>query len=86
MGGQGRRAEKYLIRDGKRYENSGTVAERFNLDGGANELLRLRKQGLPCIKEGEFYYYNLEDFIAWHADKDYNKKYGKAGDGQCISS
>ncbi len=86
MGGQGRRAEKYIIRDGKRYENSGTMIERFHLAGGANELLRLRKLGLPYIEEGKFYYYNLEEFIAWHADKDYNKKYGKAGGGQCISS
>lgn len=76
MGGQGKRAEKYILRDGKRYENSGTMIERFHLAGGTNELRLLRKRGLPCIKEGEFYYYNLEDFIAWHADKDYNKNRG----------
>lgn len=86
MAGQGRKAEKYIIRNGKRYENSETMIERFHLAGRANVLLRLRKLGLPYIKEGRFYYYNLEEFIAWHADKDYNKKYGKAGDGQCISS
>lgn len=63
--------KEYIVRDGKRYEQSKTIIERFWLENGGCDLHRMRQCGLPCIYEDGYYYYNVEDFIAWHADKNY---------------
>ena len=67
-----KRPEEYVIVNGKRYENCYTIMDKFYLLN-TNEILMMRQQGLPHVKVGEFYYYNIDDFTAWHADKDLGK-------------
>ena len=63
--------KEFIIRDGKRYENCKTIIEQFHINSGTTTLWNMRKNGLPYIEEEKNCYYNIDDFIAWHADKNY---------------
>lgn len=60
-----------IVLDGKKYVGDAAAQIALYVDK-EGELERWRKQGMPCIKQGGKWYYNIEMCMRWHAGEDFN--------------